>query len=109
MQRVLWGSTSTKNPQYSDIKYVTELIARPTVNTIPEKTLLAFLDHGNVQEAFGASSGDAPQILSRLKSLGIDIDIVCQDLLRDGVKAFEDAFEALLNAIEKKAAQLCRK
>ncbi len=106
MQRVLWGSTSTKNPQYSDIKYVTELIARPTVNTIPEKTLLAFLDHGKVQEAFGASSGDAAKILSRLKSLGIDIDRVCQDLLRDGVKAFEDAFEALLNAIETKAAAL---
>ena len=106
MQRVLWGSTSTKNPQYSDIKYVTELIARPTVNTIPEKTLLAFLDHGKVHEAFGASSGDAAKILSRLKSLGIDIDQVCQDLLRDGVKAFEDAFEALLNAIEKKAARL---
>lgn len=106
MQRVLWGSTSTKNPQYSDIKYVTELIARPTVNTIPEKTLLAFLDHGKVREAFGASSGDAAEILSRLKSLGIDIDQVCQDLLRDGVKAFEDAFEALLNAIEKKATAL---
>ena len=109
MQRVLWGSTSTKNPQYSDIKYVMELIARPTVNTIPEKTLMAFLDHGKVQEAFGASSGDATQILSKLRSLGIDIDTVCQDLLRDGVKAFEDAFEALLNAIEKKAAQLCAK
>ena len=106
MQRVLWGSTSTKNPQYSDIKYVTELIARPTVNTLPEKTLLAFLDHGKAQEAFGASSGDAPQILSQLKSLGIDIDQVCRDLLRDGVKAFEDAFEALLNAIEKKASAL---
>ena len=106
MQRVLWGSTSTKNPQYSDIKYVTELIARPTVNTIPEKTLLAFLDHGKVQEAFGASPGDAAKILSRLKSLGIDIDQVCQDLLRDGVKAFEDAFEALLSSIDKKAAAL---
>ncbi|MBI5149465.1 MAG: transaldolase [Candidatus Omnitrophica bacterium] len=106
MQRVLWGSTSTKNPQYSDIKYVTELIARPTVNTIPEKTLLAFLDHGKVQEAFGAASGDAARILSQLRSLGIDIDSVCQGLLRDGVKAFEDAFEALLNAIEKKATAL---
>ncbi|OGX27969.1 MAG: transaldolase [Omnitrophica WOR_2 bacterium RIFCSPHIGHO2_01_FULL_52_10] len=106
MPRVLWGSTSTKNPQYRDIKYVTELIARPTVNTLPEKTLLAFLDHGKVQEALGASSGDAAKILSQLKSLGIDIDQVCQDLLRDGVKAFADAFEALLNAIEKKAAAL---
>ena len=106
MQRVLWGSTSTKNPQYSDIKYVTELIARPTVNTLPEKTLLAFLDHGRLQDSFISSYSESKKILSDLKAQGIDINSVCADLLRDGVKAFEDAFEALLNAIEKKAAQL---
>ncbi len=107
MQRVLWGSTSTKNPRYSDIKYVTELIARPTVNTLPEKTLLAFLDHGRLQDSFISCYGESKQILSDLKAQGIDINSVCADLLYDGVKAFEDAFEALLNAIEKKAAQLC--
>lgn len=106
MQRVLWGSTSTKNPAYSDIKYVTELIARPTVNTLPEKTLLAFLDHGRVEENFGSSYNDAQKVLSDLKKHEIDVDRVCGDLLRDGVKAFEDAFEALLSSIEKKAAQL---
>lgn len=109
MQRVLWGSTSTKNPQYSDIKYVTELIARPTVNTLPEKTLLAFLDHGRLQDSFVSSYGESKKVLSDLKAQGIDINSVCADLLRDGVKAFADAFEALLNAIEKKAAQLCAK
>lgn len=106
MQRVLWGSTSTKNPRYSDIKYVTELIARPTVNTLPEKTLLAFLDHGRLQDSFISSYGESKKILSGLKAQGIDISSVCADLLRDGVKAFEDAFEALLNAIEKKATAL---
>ncbi len=107
LQRLLWGSTSTKNPQYSDIKYVTELIARPTVNTLPEKTLAAFLDHGIVQEAFTSTVDESLETLNKLKGLGIDIDSVCQELLREGVKAFEDSFEALLSAIEKKAAQLC--
>lgn len=108
-QRVLWGSTSTKNPQYSDIKYVAELIARATVNTVPEKTLMAFLDHGIAQEAFTSAIDESLKILNKLKNVGIDIDTVCQDLLREGVKAFEDAFEALLSSIEKKAAQLCAK
>jgi len=61
VQRVLWGSTGTKNPDYSDIKYVTELICAPSVNTIPEKTLSAFLDHGQVQDAFT----DGPQEASK--------------------------------------------
>ncbi|OGX37023.1 MAG: transaldolase [Omnitrophica WOR_2 bacterium RIFCSPLOWO2_12_FULL_50_9] len=107
IQRVLWGSTSTKNPQYSDIKYVTELIARPTVNTIPEKTLHAFLDHGCIQEAFTYPASQSKDLLAQLKNLGIDADRICQDLLHDGVVAFEDAFQALLASIEKKAAQLC--
>ncbi len=105
-QRVLWASTSTKNPQYSDVKYVAELITRPTVNTLPEKTLQAFLDHGKIQDAFSDPAMDSETVLSRLQSLGINVDHVCQDLLHDGVVAFEDAFEALLSSIEKKAAQL---
>lgn len=106
VQRVLWGSTSTKNPQYNDIKYVEELIARPTVNTVPEKTLNAFLDHGKAREAFGDNAGESSAVIAALKSLGINIDHVCQDLLRDGVVAFEDAFDALLASIEKKAMKL---
>lgn len=106
VQRVLWASTSTKNPQYSDVKYVCELTARPTVNTLPEKTLHAFLDHGKVQDAFDGPVSESEKILVHLQSLGINVDHVCQDLLRDGVVAFEDAFEALLSSIEKKAAQL---
>lgn len=106
VQRVLWGSTSTKNPQYSDIKYVTELIAPKTVNTLPEKTLNAFLDHGQVKDAFICPARESKDLLTALRGLGINIDYVCQDLLRDGVTAFEDAFEALLVSIEKKAAML---
>ena len=106
VQRVLWGSTSTKNPAYSDIKYVTELIAQPTVNTIPEKTLNAFLDHGHVKDAFTYDVREAHAVIQDLKDLGIDVRHVCEDLLRDGVVAFEDAFDALLASIEKKAAQL---
>jgi transaldolase len=107
LQRVLWGSTSTKNPLYSDIKYVTELIAPQTVNTLPEKTLNAFLDHGSLQEALTYPAVDSPNLFAQLKNLGIDVDSVCQDLLRDGVTAFEEAFRALLASIEKKADQLC--
>lgn len=106
VQRVLWGSTSTKNPEYSDIKYVTELIAAPTVNTIPEATLYAFLDHGQVKEALTGKLADARSLFDQLRGQGIDIDAVCARLLTEGVAAFDKAFVALSEAIDKKAAQL---
>ena len=106
VQRVLWGSTGTKNPEYSDIKYITELMVAPTVNTIPEKTLNAFLDHGEVKDAFTGSSQEAVTMIESLRQFGIDIDDVCADLLDKGVKAFDDAFKALTASIEKKAAEL---
>ncbi len=106
VQRVLWGSTSTKNPAYSDVKYVTELIAQPTVNTIPEKTLIAFLDHGEVKDAFTWDADKAFETIEALKKNGIDCDEVCSKLLNDGCVAFNQAFESLLDSIEKKAAQL---
>jgi transaldolase len=103
MQRVLWGSTGTKNPAYSDIKYVAELIGRDTVNTVPEKTLEAFLDHGVVKETCSADAGAAQGIIDALQKLGIDINDICAQLLTDGVVAFERSFLSLLAAIEKKA------
>lgn len=106
IQRVLWGSTSTKNPQYSDIKYVTELITKPTVNTIPEPTLNAFLDHGTVQEAFTASVKESEKIIASLKEENILITQVCTKLLEEGLVAFDKAFETLQSSIDKKAAQL---
>jgi transaldolase len=102
IQRLLWGSTGTKNPAYSDIKYVAELIGKNTVNTVPEKTFHAFLDHGVVQETLTADIDDAKGIIASLDELGIDINAVCAQLLADGVVAFERSFVSLLDAIEKK-------
>jgi len=102
LQRVLWGSTGTKDPSYSDIKYVTELIGNPTVNTLPDKTLAAFLDHGVIEETLTKDSGDASNIIESLKEFGIDVNDICLKLLDDGVAAFQKSFESLLNAIETK-------
>ncbi len=106
VQRLLWGSTSTKNPAYSDIKYVAELIGKYTVNTIPEKTLNAFLDHGVVKEALTADTADAQMVIDDLMGLGINIDDVCKKLLEDGVVAFNRSFDSLLKSIEEKSKRL---
>lgn len=105
-QRVLWGSTGTKNQEYSDIKYVTELIARDTVNTMPEQTLRAFLDHGKVKESLIQEAVPAKKVIGSLKKIGIDIDDVCMQLLKEGVAAFERSFDSLLNSLEKKRSRL---
>lgn len=102
VQRLLWASTSTKNPAYSDIKYVTELIGKNTVSTIPEKTLDAFLDHGIVKEALTGDIQEAQTIINDLMDFGVDINAVCQKLLQDGVVAFEKSFDSLLISIEEK-------
>ena len=101
-QRVLWGSTSTKNPDYSDIKYVAELIGKNTVNTVPDNTLEAFLDHGITKEALTDDIKDAEDIIKKLAEYDIDVDAVCVKLLRDGVVAFQSSFKALLHSIEEK-------
>ena len=105
-QRVLWGSTSTKNPIYSDVKYVTDLIGRDTVNTIPENTLLAFLDHGEVKEALTTGTSSAEDTIRDLKSFGIDVNRICMKLLEDGIASFEKSFDSLLETIEKKSERL---
>jgi transaldolase len=105
-QRLLWGSTSTKNPAYSDIKYVTELIGKGTVNTVPEDTLEAFLDHGTVVASLPGEVGSAERVIDELRAIGIDINEVCQRLLKDGVVAFQKSFSSLLRAIEEKAVEL---
>jgi len=106
VQRVLWGSTSTKNAVYNDVKYVAELITKPTVNTIPEKTLNAFADHGEVKEAFTYDVKEAEEVVASLNDFGISINDVNQTLLEDGCKAFDKAFEELLENIENKAKKL---
>ena len=99
---MLWGSTGTKNPAYSDIKYVAELIGKNTINTLPENTLEAFLDHGIIKEALTSDVRSAQDVIESLNSFGIGIDSVCRRLLEDGVIAFEKSFDSLLASIETK-------
>ncbi|MFC1631439.1 transaldolase [Candidatus Omnitrophota bacterium] len=108
LQRVLWASTSTKNPAYSDIKYATELIAKDTVNTLPDQTLAAFLDHGQVATALTADASAADQAIVQLSNIGIDVNAVCAQLLKDGVAAFEKSFQSLLDSLSKKEKVLCK-
>ncbi|MCB9757460.1 MAG: transaldolase [Candidatus Omnitrophica bacterium] len=109
-QRVLWASTSTKNPAYSDVKYIDDLIAANTVNTVPEKTLKAFMDHGATKVALtGGEAGAAGLVLMDLNTQGIDVDAICDKLLADGVVAFEKAFAELIQSIETKASALTMK
>ncbi len=109
VQRVLWASTGTKDPKYSDIKYVTELIANPTVNTLPDKTLEAVLDHGVAKIAMPGNVALAQKTLEELRVLGIDVGIVCNKLLSEGLVAFEKSFEELTASIEEKTKRLCSK
>lgn len=102
VQRVLWASTSAKNPDYSDIKYIQELIARNTVNTMPEETIEAFLDHGHVKNAIPEESSQDKLVLSRLDERKIMIDDICQQLLKDGIKKFIESYDSLLDSIEQK-------
>ncbi len=100
IQRPLWASTSTKNPAYRDVLYVEELIGSHTVNTIPPKTLNAFLAHGNVRPSLGENLLEAHQVMEDIASLGINIDEVTQQLENEGVAAFSAAFDTLLANID---------
>jgi len=105
VQRVLYGSTGTKNPEYSDVMYVENLIAPNTVNTIPPKTLEAFLDHGNIALTLEQGLDEAREQLNSLPELGINLYDVTQELLDEGVENFIKPYDLLLKAIaEKKAA-----
>lgn len=107
-QRVLWGSTGTKNPAYSDIKYVAELIGRNTINTVPEGTFEAFLEHGVVKEALTKNIKKAQCIIDDLREIGIDVDKICEELQKKGVVLFENSFKSLLASIGEKMKSLPR-
>src|SRR5579862_8446077 len=100
-QRVLWASTSTKNPAYSDVLYVEDLIGQDTVNTIPPATLDAFRDHGIPRATLTENVEDAHKTMQAVAKLGISMDEVTDKLTDDGVKLFADAFDKLLEAVEK--------
>lgn len=100
-QRALWASTSTKDPSYSDVLYVAELIGPNTVNTIPPATIDAFRDHGVVNPAALTSDVDAAeQHFTELARLGVDVDAITEELQVEGVASFAGAFDGLLAAIE---------
>jgi transaldolase/transaldolase/glucose-6-phosphate isomerase len=99
----LWASTGTKNPAYSDVLYVENLIGADTVNTLPPETLNAFKDHGKVPgETVTDSLDDAAAALGWLKALGINLETITEKLQQDGVAAFAASFDQLLGALEKK-------
>ncbi|MFQ5879429.1 MAG: bifunctional transaldolase/phosoglucose isomerase [Dehalococcoidia bacterium] len=105
-QRLLWASTGTKNPNYSDILYVEELIGPHTVNTMPESTLYAFADHGRVRPTLEEELEEAETTIGMLPELGVDLDGVMAKLLADGVAAFQKDFEKLLAGIEAKCERV---
>jgi len=105
-QRVLWGSTGTKNPSYPDTLYVDGLIGPDTVNTLPPATLAAFLDHGKVTSTLGEGLDTARADLAQLSELGIDLDAITQQLQDDGVGAFEKSFNNLMASIKEKRERL---
>ncbi len=98
-QRVLWASTSTKNPDYSDVKYVEALIGPDTVNTAPLETLDAYRDHGDPNARLEQDGEEARSVLERLPELGIDIHQVTQQLEDDGVMKFNKPFDKILQTL----------
>ena len=100
-QRVLWASTSTKNPNYRDVLYVEELIGKDTVNTIPPATFDAFRDHGKLRNSLTENLAAAKETMETLPKVGISMKEVTDKLTNDGVKLFADAFDQLLAAVEK--------
>ena len=104
-QRLLWASTSTKNPDYPDVLYVDELIGADTVNTIPPATLDAFRDHGKTRKSLEEDVEGAAETMAALEAAGVSMKEVTDKLLDDGVRLFSEAFDKLLAAVEAE----CRK
>ena len=101
-QRVLWASTSTKNPKYRDVMYVEELIGADTVNTVPPATLDAFFDHGEIRPSLESKVEDARKVMKDLETAGISMQEVTGNLLVQAVKLFAEPFDKLLNAVDAK-------
>lgn len=102
VQRPLWGSTGTKNPAYSDVMYLEQLIGPDTVNTVPPKTLDAFRDHGHVHETLTENVAQAEADIAQLPDFGIDLDAITETLQDDGVAAFAESYDKLLAALKAK-------
>ncbi|MGH6945433.1 MAG: transaldolase family protein, partial [Geminicoccaceae bacterium] len=106
VQRCLWASTSTKNPEYSDVVYVDELIGPDTVNTMPIHTIDAFLDHGSVERTLDRAVDEARQALSAVEAEGISMERVTDELIEEGVESFASSFGELIDSIDSKRKNL---
>ena len=105
-QRVLWASTSVKNPDYSDTMYVAELIGPDTVDTMPEETIMAFQDHGSPEPRLKSGLAEARAVLTELEQAGVDYDELTETLEREGVEKFADSFDDLMKSLQSKYEQL---
>ncbi|MDQ3470546.1 MAG: transaldolase [Actinomycetota bacterium] len=106
VQRPLWASTSTKNPDYPDTMYVDELIGPDTVNTMPDATIEAFDDHGTLMRRVDADVDEAEEVWAKLAEVGVDMSDVAEQIEREGVASFQKSFDELLTALEAKSAAL---
>ena len=105
-QRLLWASTGAKDPDVPEVLYVEALAAPFTINTMPDKTLLAFSEHGEVGEQLPAEGGDADQVLAEFEAAGIEVAGLAARLQREGAEAFDASWKELLESIEEKSRKL---
>jgi transaldolase len=107
-QRLLWASTGTKDPDASDVLYIEALAAPDTINTIPEKTLLAFADHGRVKDVMPVASVDAEKVLTEFAQAGVDDAEVAETLQREGEESFNTSWNDLMDCLRSKSEQLLK-
>jgi len=105
-QRLLWASTGTKDPKASDTLYIEALAAPDTINTMPEKTLRAFADHGKVRGAMDEGGGDSAATLEKIAAAGVDIDALATQLQKEGAESFVESWNQLMQRIADKAQSL---
>ena len=105
-QRLLWASTGTKDPKASDVLYIEALAAPDTINTMPEETLLAFADHGNVNDALPVDGGDAEETLAGFAHVGVDNAALAAELQREGAQSFDKSWNELMDSIASKSNAL---
>jgi transaldolase len=106
LQRPLWASTSTKNPDYPDTLYVDNLIGPDTVNTMPESTIEAFTDHGDIRRTVDEGVDEAAGVMAQLAAVGVDMDDVSRVLEEEGVASFVKSFDELIETLQRKADRL---
>jgi transaldolase len=105
-QRLLWGSTGTKDPAASDTLYVEALAAPFTINTLPDATLSAFADHGRVSHAMPSDGGDCEQLLGEFRNAGVDLDALAERLQQEGAAAFSKSWNDLMDCLDSKSAAI---